>query len=179
MSLPTLADLKAHANITTDVNDTELAEHLDAAVDVVEGIIGPVTSTTVTETHYGLSSGVLLLRRMPVVELTSISSRYGATLTELTLSDYELDVDTGIVRIAAGSAFYGGFSVTYSVGRPTVPAAIRLAILIIAGHLFETQRVPGASRAFGQPETPVMGLGYAIPNRASDLLAPYRMPTVA
>jgi hypothetical protein len=68
---------------------------LDAAVDVVEGIIGPITSQTVTETHYGLCSDVLVLRRMPVADLLSVGYRSGATTTDLLLTDYELDADTG------------------------------------------------------------------------------------
>jgi hypothetical protein len=71
VSLPTLTDLKAHLNVTTSDDDGELADMLDAAVDVVEGIVGPITSKTVTETHYAMSSDVLVLRRMPVGDLLS------------------------------------------------------------------------------------------------------------
>jgi hypothetical protein len=53
VSLPTLTDLKAHLNLDTTADDGELADMLDAAVDVVEGIVGPITSKTVTETHHG------------------------------------------------------------------------------------------------------------------------------
>lgn len=179
MSLPTIADLKIHLNMTGTENDGELADVLDAAVEMVGGLIGPIVSVTVTETHYGMSSNLLLLRRMPVGALTAISARYGATSTALTLGDYELDPATGIVRTVSGSGFRGDFTVTYSSGRATVPADIRLAVLIIASHLWETQRVPGASRAFGQPEAPPVSRGFAIPNRAADLLAPYQMPTIA
>jgi hypothetical protein len=83
---------------------------------------------------------VLVLRRMPVADLLSIGYRSGATTSDLLLTDYELDADTGIVRLASGGWFAGSYRVTYSVGRPTVPAAVRLAILVIAAHLWETQR---------------------------------------
>jgi hypothetical protein len=73
----------------------------------------------------------------------SVSSRYGAVTTPLTLGDYELDPDTGLVRVAGGDRFCGTYTVTYTAGRPTLPAAIRLAVLVIAEHLWETQRRPG------------------------------------
>jgi hypothetical protein len=84
VSLPTLTDLKAHLNfeVTSTADDGELADMLDAAVDVVEGIVGPITSKTVTETHYGLSSDVLVLRRMPVADLLSVGYRSGVTTTD-------------------------------------------------------------------------------------------------
>jgi hypothetical protein len=40
---------------------------LDAAVgSSTESIVGPLAGGTVTETHYGLSSDVLVLRQVPV-----------------------------------------------------------------------------------------------------------------
>jgi uncharacterized phiE125 gp8 family phage protein len=187
VSLPTLTDLKAHLNVSTTSDDGELADMLDAAVDVVEDIVGPITSKTITETHYGLSSDVLLLRRMPVVDLLSVRSGYGAAIVDLTLADFDFDADTGIVRLSSGAWFGGNYRVTYSVGRPTVPAAVRLAILVIAGHLFETQRRPGftsdSPAGFGgldgvQDARPT-SMGFAIPSRAKELLQPYMLTAIA
>ena len=189
MSLPTVTDLKLHINVTSADDDGELADMLDAAVDVVEGIIGPLTARSVTETHRNVSSDVLVLRRMPAAELVSVSSRYGSVLTALTLEDFDLDADTGLLRRADGGWMVGSFTVSYSVGRPTVPAAVRLAILVIAGHLFETQRMPGFQSADslpagfggldGVPDARLPGLGYAIPNRAQELLTPYIRTAIA
>jgi uncharacterized phiE125 gp8 family phage protein len=188
VSLPTLTDLKAHVNVSSTADDGELTDMLDAAVDVVEGVIGPITSQTVTETHYGLCSDVLVLRRMPVADLLAVGYRAGATTTALLLTDYELDADTGLVRLASGGRFAGNYRVTYSVGRPSVPAAVRLAILIVAGHLFETQRRPGftsdAPAGFGGADgipdaTNSVPMGFAIPSRAQELLAPYMLPAIA
>jgi hypothetical protein len=62
--------------------------------------------------------------------------------------------------------------------------AIREAILIIAAHLWETQRGTSPSALslqgadIGDAVSP--GLGYAIPNRARELLEPYALgPVVA
>lgn len=186
MSLPTVDDLKAHLD-PGDSGDAELTDFLDAAVEAVEGIVGPVGLATVTETHYGVSSDVLVLRQMPVAALVSVSSRFGATTTALTLADYELNLAAGIVRQVSGSGFYGNYTITYSVGREVVPASIQLAILIIAEHLHETQRMPGQTSdrpagfggIDGVADAGFMPRGFAIPSRAQELLRPYIVPVVA
>src|SRR5690348_7925244 len=100
---------------------------LDAAIEVVEGIVGPIGDPTpVTETHYEVSSPVLVLRRTPTDTLTAVSTRYGATTTALLLADYELETATGIVRRVDGGRFYGTYTVTYMAGLDVLPAAIYL-----------------------------------------------------
>ena len=184
MPLPTVADLRPHINSTSTADDEELANHLDAAVEMVAGIVGPIDApAAVTETHRDVSSDVLILRRMPVVSLTAVSSRVGATSTALTLADYELDAASGLVRAVDGSRFYGTFVVSYTSGREALPASIRLAILIIAAHLWETQRGSSPSPLSLQQQefeqTAPVGVGYAIPSRARELLAAYVSPSVA
>jgi hypothetical protein len=76
--------------------------------------------------------------------------------------------------------------VEYTAGRSDVPASIRLGVLIVAAHLWETQRRPGFTSAtpagFGGsgdiPDVPV-GRGFAIPARAEELFARYRQVGVA
>jgi hypothetical protein len=188
VSLPSIDDLKLHLNKTDDVDDLELTDVLDAAVEVVGGLVGPLDSETVTDVHYGVAGQTLLLRRMPVAEVLEVSSRsvgYSG-FTELTLADYELDTAAGALRMQTGGLFFGDISVTYSVGRETVPAAIRLAVLIIAAHLWETQRMPmqdsgpaGFGGMDGIPDAGSAGRGFAIPNRAQELLQSYMSPSIA
>jgi hypothetical protein len=91
--LPTLADLKAHANIT-GTDDAELQDMLDAAVDVAEGIVGPLSDETVTETHYGMASRLLVLRKAPVSAVTAVASTVpSGTPTTWTSDAYTLDGD--------------------------------------------------------------------------------------
>jgi hypothetical protein len=189
VSLPTLTDLRAHSNKVSTADDEELQEVLDAAVEVVAGIVGPIDSpTAVTETHYNVCSDVLILKRMPVGSLLSVSLRYGPMTTVLTPGTYELDTATGLVRAVCGAGFYGAYTagfygtytVTYTSGRDDLPAAIRLACLIIADHLWETQRGAAPVGPLGTDDTfATPGSGYAIPNRARELLAPYVRPAVA
>jgi hypothetical protein len=187
MSLPTVDDLKIHANMTSSVDDSELQDVLDAAIEVVEGLIGPLSSPgQVVETHRNVSSDVLVLKRMPVAGLVSVASRVGASSTPLTLGDYELDAASGLLRTASGARFYGSYTVTYTSGREVLPAAIRLAVLIIAAHLWETQRMPmqdsgpaGFGGMDGIPDAGSAGRGFAIPNRAQELLQSYMSPSIA
>lgn len=178
LPMPTVADLKAHMQYGTDddgTDDDELRYFLTAALEVAESIVGPLAPRTVTETHYGVSSDLLVLREAPVVSLTSVS-----TLTPYLLADFTVDAETGIVRLAAGRRIYGDVTVTYVAGRSAIPYAVSLATLIIAAHLWETQRGSGPSAGPLQPDlAPAVPMGFAIPNRAVEMLATQRQVRVA
>jgi hypothetical protein len=175
VSLPTLTDLKAEANIPNTGSDDELQTKLDQAIKVVEGLVGPIDDpVSVTETHYSVSSDVLVLKRMPVVALSAVSARSGSATTALPLADYELDVDTGLVRSVAGGWFRGTYTVTYTAGYDDLPADLAGAVVLIAAHLWGTQRGPAPTSPLANDDTfPTPGLGFAIPNRAQELLSSY------
>jgi hypothetical protein len=186
MALPTVADLKVHLNVpaAATADDAEMADALDAAVEIVADIVGPLESTTVTEIHRGLHSNVLVLRRMPAASITTVSIRSGVTSTAQTLSDYELDPATGIVRNVYGGGFFGDYVIEYESGSAVLPASVRLAVLIVAAHLWETQRMPlqndSQPAGFGGGEVPMpTSRGYALPNRALELLRPYSFPSLS
>jgi hypothetical protein len=80
-------------------------------------------------------------------------------------------------------------TVSYYTGGGLVPAAVTLATVIIAAHLFETQRLPGFESGDSQPAgfggadgVPdsrfVSGSGFAIPRRAEELLRGYMRGSV-
>ena len=83
-----------------------------------------------------------------------------------------------------GSFWARSYDVVYVAGRTSVPAAVGEAALIILNHLWAPQvggtggvQVGGVDTS-GEPFT--TGFGFAIPNRAKELLAPYRLtPAVA
>lgn len=179
MSLPTLDDFKVHLNKTDAKDDAELSDMLYAAVDAVEGLVGPLRTREVTETHRRASGSCLLLKQRPAGSLVSVSSRMypGWDLVAQSVDGYELDSDAGLVWAGTAGWFSGDVVVTYTTGREYVPDAVRLAILIVGAHLWETQRgtSPSALALQGaDADFPVNnGAGYAIPNRATELLAPY------
>ena len=189
LPLPTIVDLKAHLNYpdpaAQDDNDDELGYFLSAAIDLVEGMVGPLSPRSVTETHYAVSSDLLVLRKAPVVSLDAITGRpwAGTTTTTFLVSDYLLDTELGIVRSGNGLRLRGDYTVTYTAGRSGLPYGISLATVIIAAHLWATQRGagPSAMSLQGGDDTAgaIVPMGFAVPNRAASLLEPYRQVKVA
>lgn len=180
-ALVTLAETKLHLNIPTadTTNDAELELYINAVTVIVEKRTGPVVNRDVTETVPGGST--LFLSSPPAVSLTAVAGAHGDT-TSYTEADLYLDGPAGVVYPAYGSANFGPthVTVTYVAGRgATAPSAIKLAALIVLKHLWETQR--GASllpvQGFGDEAATTFGLGFALPNRALELLAPYPRPT--
>lgn len=177
MALLTLAQLKAATNIGGTASDAELQMYVDAVPPVVEALLGgPVEQRTVTETVEVSDGGrALLLGQRFAVSVTSITAN-GTT------------VSTSDAVIAAGNVIRrkGGFSFAYTAD-PVVavyeagiaavgsaPAAATLASAFIAAHMWRTQRGgPGAGPTSDEFVTPLPGLGYAVPNRALELLGPW------
>jgi hypothetical protein len=150
---------------------------LDAAVDVVEGIVGPITSETVTETHYRVSSDVLVLRRMPVADLLSSVYRYRVPRRR-TCCCRRLRARRGHGHrpVGVGWLVRGSYTGHVLGRRPTVPAAVRQALLIIAAHLWETQRGAAPVGPLAADDTGAHSRPWVRgpePGRR-ELLAPYR-----
>lgn len=162
-------EVKKHANITSSTSDDELQLMCEAAQDMVEGLIGPVLWRTVTQ-RINANGSTLVLNTLPVVSVTSLTS--GGSPATFTAVDGGMLTDVTV---------RGDVVVTYVAGRTEVPGAVRLATLIIAAHLWQTQLGSAPTQLQdGFNSEPTVGVGYAIPNRAADLLAPYlTLPGVA
>ena len=163
-----LADLKAHLTIpsgyTTD--DAELQLTLDAAEEVVEGLVGDFASAAFSDSLPVTSGTVLLPSRPSGSVLVADSDGQGVT-------GFTVRADA---RLLVGVSATGYVTVTYPTGSDVVPASVRLATCIIAGHLWETQRGNGPGPLDLQGEqVPVgtFGAGFAVPARARELLARY------
>lgn len=178
-----LADAKAHLNITSTSHDAELRGWIETTTRCVEHFTGPVVRRTVVETHASLPRGgaraVALYGGGPVIELTTVAS----VLTGGTSYDVaDLDVDeTGVVRRLDGGRLVGPLRVTYVAGRPVITANITSAARVILQHLWRTQHPSGSGRPqLGTDDyavtEPIAGIGYAIPNRALHLLEADRLP---
>lgn len=180
-----LADAKAHLNIASasTTHDEELRGWIEAVTHGVEQYAGICARATIVEDHDVQPSGVrlLALRRTPVISLTSATAILTGG-TSYTVADLDVDTRMGIVRRLDGNRLYGPLRITYVAGRSVIPANITAAAKIILQHLWRTQY--GASRAgsaIGGGEDflvteQVPGFGYAIPNRALQLLEPHRLP---
>lgn len=169
----TLDEVKDQANITRTVtkHDDELTRFAGAAQEAVEHLIGPVRHRTVTQTVRS-HGGRAVLREVPVLQVQAATA-YGA------VTSFTLDAATGVL---SGLPHGADVTVTYTVGREVATDSMITAALIIAEHLWKTQRAssPSPMQAEDDGAVPVPGLGYAIPYRAVDLLRPYLLgPAVA
>lgn len=183
MSAVTLAEAKTHLNMTGSSNDAELQRFIDVAETAIGNRVGPLTPVSVTEKHNGGAS-VIVLRQPRAVSLTSVSYADGTTST---LSDYDLDTDTGILYWNYGTAgYFGGparnVTVTYMAGWASVPEDLRQAVKELVRHLWETQRGAnsGARPGFADTEDVQTGGDFGSwPPRVAQLVAPYVCPVVA
>lgn len=187
-TIVTLADAKAHLNIETIDDDTELQNFIEAATPVIEKIAGPVIVQTVTE-YFDGGRPTLTLSKLPVISVTSVTETIGDTnyvLTAVTLGSsttptgYTLDPERGRItrRVYNATGEFvdglGNVKVVYSAGRANIPKNIRLAALELISHWWSmSQRNRNGGRpAFGGEDVLNMGAGYAIPNRVRELLQP-------
>lgn len=167
-----LASVKEHLNIptTNTTDDEELRDWLESVTRLIESKAGEVTRKSFTERHNG--GGSLWLRHPPVLSVTTIAPWLSAGTT-YAAADVRA-TDSGRVELLSGGCFSGGpFAVTYVAGRAIVPANIIGAAKIILKHLWETQRGASALPLQAADEMSIVpGFGFAVPNRALELLAP-------
>jgi hypothetical protein len=182
-AIVSLADVKRHLNKSADdtADDEELREYLEAATAVIEEHRGEtvVRRTVVEDMQVGCAL-VVQLPTSPVQALTSVATVDAATTWDVA----NLHVSPhGVVTVQSGPQLQGLVRFTFVAGYTVVPANYTLAAKIIAGHLWETQQQPGLGptgpfgTADGQFLSPT-GRGFAIPNRAVELLG-RRPPLVA
>lgn len=171
--MPVLSELKSHLNYKTPYSphsdDAELSGMLAAATAHVEKLVGPLSPVSRTETVRSTGAPYYALSRVPVVSITSAT--YAGSAVAVTLEDARY----GLISDAPA-----GTVITYTYGWQGESATQRLAILITAAHLWETQRgtAPTALQdADGQPQF-APGVGRLIPPRAMQLLEPDMTPGV-
>ncbi|MFG2589053.1 hypothetical protein [Streptomyces sp. NPDC048438] len=175
-----LADAKKHLKLpaTRTDRDDEIRGWTESITRGIEGMCGPVIVRTVQERHTVRRASTVCLLHVPALELVGVSSIPDGAAA-YPVQDLDLDPDTGVVQRLDGGTLTGLLLFTYKAGRPIVTANITAAARIILQHLWRTTQ--GPSRP--QPGTgdfdvsePMVGFGYAIPNRAVQLLEPDRLP---
>jgi hypothetical protein len=178
-----LAAAKAKLDIpaTSTGSDEELREFIEATTAAVEFFVGPVARRTVQQVVRG-DRDAWVLHTTPVLAVTAITPLQ-TWQQAIDVSGLDVDTHTGILRRTDGLWFYSGdYRVTYTAGRAIVPPNVSLAAKLILQHLWRTNY--GASRGltgigggddFLATEQ-VPGFGYAIPNRALQLLQADRDP---
>jgi hypothetical protein len=168
MSAVPLPDAKAFLNITDTTHDAEVQDMVDRAESHLAKHIGPLSLVTVPdEVHTG--PGPLLLKRRPVVSVTS------ATSDGVTVTDTDLDTDTGVLYGTFTNAFRK-VKVTYTAGRAALDADLEAAVLEFVRHLWQTQlgNAPSAMSLQDPDERTLQGVSsYLLPYRVQTLIEPH------
>lgn len=178
-----LSDAKAVLNIspTVSTHDSLIRDLIESTTATVEYLIGPVVRQSVTEVHDG-GWTCLTLRQAPVISVQSIVPVLTGGTT-YNVADTDLEATTGVLRLLSGGSFVGPLRIAYTAGMTVTPAAVRDASRIILKHLWRIRTgidgLPGVGPPGDYGESMVPGWGYAVPDAALQLLAPYmRGPVV-
>lgn len=169
-----LADSKALLKKTDSSDDASVRFWLEATTRAVEYFVGPVVVRTVTEDHHFRLVDAIALRKTPALELVSATAlRTGGVSYDI--DGLHLDGELGIVTRRDGGRITGPVRMVYQAGRLVTTANITAAAQLILQHLWRTQAGPGRPQR-GTDDydvtEPIPGLGYAIPNRAVQLMNP-------
>lgn len=177
MPIVTANQLAKHLNITTPTSDqsAKLEEHLAAAIEHVQSRCGPLDVTE--QTMKVRTAGTFLV--LPATRLGTVTEVRDPSGDVVDVDADAIDLEAGIVEVP--HPMPGTWQVKVTPVEP--PKSLKLAVMIIAGHLWETQRGRGdqqraAMLAAGGDAPRPAGSGFAIPSRASDLMAPYLLPGI-
>lgn len=160
-------------SVTT--HDTKLRSLLAAITIAIEDHVGEaIIRRRVTEDIAADWTDEVVLGTTPVRRLVSVTALDGGG--SWSVSDLYVDKQTGIVScLSRAGRLYGLLRWVTDVGYEIVPANYTEAAAIIVQHLWETrrptQRTPGPGGLQDSMTTTYAGsFGYAIPNRALELL---------
>lgn len=169
-----LTEAKAHLRVDHDDDDTLIGALIDAATAHLDGWTGVLGRAIITQTwrqDFYEFSHKLRLPLHPVASITSVTYYDGDNAQQTLSTDvYELLTDAAGAYVAekADQTWPGtkdraaAVSVTFVAGEATAPAAIKAAILLLIGHLYENREAVGPD-AMSE-----------LPMAVSALIAPYR-----
>lgn len=170
-SIMSLADAKQHLNMSGSTQfDDELRFFMAATTRALEKARGEaIVRRTVTERlEFFTPWRWFVLTTTPVLSVTSLV-RQDAVQT-WSPSDFDIDLEHGKLTILpSGLPVVGQVLATYQAGYAIIPESFQLAADIVLKHLWETQRGRQGVVLGGEMEQS-FGPGFAIPNRAQELL---------
>ena len=192
-TIVSLAEAKEILQLTgTTQFDAVLQGYNAAATGVVEYLCGPVVQQVVTETLPSRGTVVTLskppvLGLLPWTQVPAELAGTGITVAspaspmlrtrlygiEWPLEQLYCDPRRGIVTHTSGLPFfYCAYIWQYRAGRLVIPGALYEAAKIILEHLYQVKRggIGAQNIAAGESTTTLPGWGFAIPNRALELL---------
>lgn len=129
----TLDEAKAHLRVIHDGDDTRIAALISAAREVVESNTGRALAAASYRWVTDLAAPVSLpLWPAAVTEVSELDA--SDTRVVLDVADYTFDADRGVLRIDHTAR---ALNVMFDVDPDHVPAALKAAILLIVGELYE------------------------------------------
>lgn len=198
-TIVSLAEAKEILHQTASTaNDAKIQGYNAAATTWIEYVCGPVVVQTIVERLP--SRGVMqALSKPPVIALlpwttfppgmsglgialpVPASPMFPCMVFGIPYPETQLycDPKTGIVTHTSGLPFiYGSYMWQYQAGRPVIPAGIYEAAKITLKHLWMVEAAgTGTGTGTGDEETTMTPFGFAVPNRAIELLLPFRAAT--
>lgn len=183
LSLVSLADTKRLLRVSVATFDDDLRAFNESTAAFIDTYCGPMVPRQVTE-RYTAGSQSLMLRSVPVYQpvgqpyaLTSITPvrSYGVPID---ISQLSVDMKTGEVVNRIGLPFWPGeYDVTYWAGRQLIKPNVLLAAQVILKHLWAQERGGGRPTTTpGAADDVSVLYGFAVPNRALELLESERTP---
>lgn len=148
----TTAELKQHIRVSFDDDDLVLEGYLASAAAAVEEMTGRALMLQSWQVQYPAGAECLLLGRTPVVSLTSIAYFDSTDQAQaLSVSDFYLLEDTGRAWVQPKASFAwpvmmtrpDALTITFQAGYSAVPAPLKSAVLMMAGHLYENREATG------------------------------------
>ena len=158
VQMVSLAEVKAHLNITSTADDEELRGFIAAATAACERHTGRAWGRRIVTENLPGGRTMLMTSRIPVMSVVSVEED-GTTVTGWTA-----DTPSGVIVRDSGT--WGAVTVTYVAGGATIPGDIAQGVKEMLRHLWETQR--GTKRVLpGDDWDP--GQGYSVPRRVAEL----------
>jgi hypothetical protein len=186
-TLISLADAKELLRIpaATTTFDADLRFFNEGVTAFIDRYCGPMVPRQVTERHTA-GARTLMLRKIPVyqpaanlypiVSITPVLT-YGVPYPDLSL--LSVDKASGeVVHTVGLPFFYGEYDITYWAGRASIGSNVLLAAQVILKHWWAMERNNGRLTGFSPSAADDVSVlwGFAIPNRALEMLESARAP---
>ena len=167
-----LDDIKARLNTTQDTNDEELRRFQSAAAARIAMETGRVLAPRLTVQTVDMTGSDRAVLTIPQPCLLSVSAVTDGGVA-LASDEWELD-PSGQLLTRRNATWTGEVQISGLAGVAGDDLVVaQQATLELLAHLWETQRTPAGRNALAGP---VPGMGYALPNRVAEMVAPLVIP---
>ncbi len=178
MSVVSLTEAKTHLNMesATAEKETELASFVARAEAAIVARMRELEPTAATaRVDGGGRRGLTLPTGQAIASVQSVTTVGGVSLD---MADLFVKESSGVIEYDDGRSFTArAYDVAYTAGFLVTPEDLRLAVLELVRHLWDTQRA-GGSRRVGSggsdsAANTLPGAAHTLPFRVVELLHPW------